>query len=314
MERGRSTEHELTDWARLEGVYAPIPTPFTLGGKVDVDALRRNLARWAGSQLSGYVALGSTGEAPLLTEAECVTVVREVRACGLRGRVLLAGAGRQSTVATQHAVEAVADAGADAALVLTPSYYRAVTSEDALIEHFAAVAASAPIPVIIYNMPACTGVDLSAAAVIRMSRAENIAGIKDSGGDLAKLAAICAAVGDTFSVLAGSAGFFVPALAAGVSGGILALANVAPEACLGMWRAASDEAWDDARQQQARLVELNTAVTRRWGVPGLKAAMDLIGLDGGAPRPPLKPLRGDALTELRRMLDCVVGLPEQEER
>jgi 4-hydroxy-2-oxoglutarate aldolase len=173
--------------------------------------------------------------------------------------------------------------------------------------HFETVARSASIPILLYNMPAATGVDLSAAAVTRLAETGHLAGIKDSGGDLSKLAAIRGGTPPGFSVLAGSAGFFVPALAAGATGGVLALANIAPAQCLAMWDAARTEAWAKARRLQAGLVALNAAVTRRWGVPGLKAAMDRLGFEGGAPRPPLQRLAVHHVAELEGLL-MTVGL------
>ncbi|UCF10388.1 MAG: dihydrodipicolinate synthase family protein [Candidatus Bipolaricaulota bacterium] len=311
MSRRRYTADRMDTGARAksvgsppEGVFSPIPTPFDADGSVDCDGLTRNLGHWIAAGLHGFVVLGSAGEGPLLSEEESMTVLRAARAAIPEDRWMIAGVGRHSTALTVAAARAAKKAGADAALVLPPYYYRRVTSEDALVAHYRAVVEGAGMPLLVYNMPAYTGLDLAPSAIVRLARLEGVVGIKDSSGDLGKLAFVRREASPSFSVLAGSAGFFVPALAAGASGGVLALANIAPESCLRLWSLARDGAWDDARELQGRLIPVNEAITRRWGPSGLKAALDVLGLTGGAPRPPLESLseggRGELTTVLRR--------------
>ena len=274
----------------LAGIFPPIPTPFGPAGEILFDRLGENLARWDAEPMVGVVAGGSNGEFPLLSLEERVEVVRQVRRRTAAGRLVIAGSGMESTAATISLSRAMADAGADAVIVVTPSYYKARMTPAALIAHYTAVADRSALPLVIYNVPANTGVDLPAEVAIELSRHPNIAGIKDSGGDVVKLARMAAEAAEGFQVLAGSAGFFLPALAVGAVGVVAALANLAAAELNDLLlRFRSGDA-EEARQIQARLVEANAAVTSRFGVPGLKCAMDLTGRYGGPPRLPLLPL------------------------
>ena len=287
----------------LAGVFPPIPTPFDASGDVACDALLSNLAHLNRSALAGFVVLGSNGEAVHLNDSETLQVIETARVGIPPDRLMIVGTGRLSTGETALWTRRAAEAGADAALVLPPYYYRGQMTTEVLVQHFRAIADEAPIPIILYNMPACTGIDLGAETVLVLASHENICGIKDSGGNLAKLAEIRKDAGPNFAVLAGSAGFLLPALAVGASGGVVALANIAPEPCLRIVEAARCGDWKTAREIQLRMIRPNTAVTRGWGVPALKAAMDLLGLFGGEPRAPLLPLSDARKSELRRMLE-----------
>ena len=274
----------------LAGVFPPIPTPFGPGGEILYEHLADNLSRWGQEPMAGFVVGGSNGEFPLLSEEERVDVVRQVRRRAAPGRLVIAGSGRESTAATISLGEAMADVGADAVIVVPPFYYKARMTAAALTAHYTAVADHSPVPVVIYNVPAHTGLDLPAEVVIELSHHPNIVGIKESGGDVVKLARMAAESAAGFQVLAGSAGFFLPALAVGAVGAVAALANIAAgelNDLLLRFRAGDVEG---ARQIQARLVDANAAVTSRFGVPGLKCAMDLTGRYGGPPRLPLLPL------------------------
>jgi 4-hydroxy-2-oxoglutarate aldolase len=218
------------------------------------------------------------------------------------GRLVIAGSGMESTAATISLSQAMAAAGADAVIVVTPGYYKARMTPGALIAHYAGIADRSPVPLVIYNVPAHTGVDLSAEVAIELSHHPNIVGIKDSGGDVVKLARMAAESASGFQVLAGSAGFFLPALAVGAVGAVAALANIAAGALndlLLRFRAGDVEG---ARNLQAGLVDANAAVTSRFGVPGLKVAMDLTGRYGGPPRLPLLPLGAEEQISVRESL------------
>jgi 4-hydroxy-2-oxoglutarate aldolase len=217
-------------------------------------------------------------------------VFEAARAAISSNKLMLAGTGEQSTRATIAQTKSAADAGADAALVLNPSYYRGLMTRPALVSHYHAVADTSPIPVIIYNMPACSGLDLAAEVIVELSSHPNIIGIKDSGGDITKMGEIVRAAEPDFQVLAGSAGFMLPALSVGAVGAIVALANIAPEPCLALYRAFLDGDPDRAREIQFRIIPLNRAVTSGGGVPALKTAMDSLGLYGGPARQPIQPL------------------------
>ena len=227
---------------------------------------------------------------------------------------MIVGTGAQSTQATIGRTRAAANAGADYALVLPPFYYKGQMTDDVLERHFGAVADASSIPVILYNMPACTGIDLSAELVVALAGHENIVGLKDSGGDVAKLGRIHGELGERFRILAGSASFLLPALSVGAVGGVLALANVAPRQCVEILRLASVGDIDAARELQVRMIPSNTAVTRQWGVPALKAAMEMLGLCGGPVRPPLMPLGAGERNELRSILiEARILDPDKEE-
>ena len=271
----------------LRGVFPPIPTPFDAQGEVALGALVENLERWNQYDLAGYVVLGSNGEAVYLTEEEKLRVLETARPAIPAGKLMIAGTGCESTRGTIAFTRQAALAGADAALVVTPHYFGSKMTPDSLVRHYQAVAGASPIPVVLYNVPKFTHVDMDAAAIARAARHPNVVGIKDSGGNLAKLADVVRLAGPDFQVLAGSAGFFFAGLALGAVGGVLALANVAPQQCIDIYRLFKAGQWEEAAELQRRMVPVNAAVTARFGVAGLKAALDMLGYYGGPVRSPL---------------------------
>jgi 4-hydroxy-2-oxoglutarate aldolase len=272
-------------------------------GQLDLDALRANIARWNETGLAGYVALGSNGEAPLLDTDESVAVIQTVREAMASGMALIAGAGRESTRETITACQVAADAGAEAVLVITPWYYDRAMTGDALRSHFETVADASPVPLLLYNMPANTGVNIPVSTVADLAPHPNIAGIKDSAGNIDQLTAIIRATPDNFVVMVGNTGAFLPGMLLGATGGILALANVAPRQTVDLFKAARAGRLDEARALNDRLVPLGNAVTRIYGIPGLKAALDLIGYAGGQPRPPLLPATPEAVEDIKQTLE-----------
>lgn len=286
----------------LSGLYPPVPTFFTNTGALDLDGLRAMLVRLQAEPLRGFVLGGSNGEFTSLTIEERRTVVRTARAVVARDRWLIAGSGLESTAGTIELTRALAADGADAALVVTPGYFKARMTTAALVAHFTAVADASPIPVILYSVPANTGVDLPAEAVVTLSRHTNIIGLKDSGGDITKFGRMALECRPGFQLLAGSAGFLLPALVVGGCGGIMALANIAPRPLRAIMDLLASGDLPAARAVQLRLIPANAAVTARYGVAGLKAALELLGHTGGLPRPPLLPLTSDERQELRGIL------------
>ncbi len=274
----------------LRGVFPPIPTPFHPDGSLDLATLRHLVARLAETPIAGLVALGSNGEAASLGEQERLQVIEAVRAVLPPPRLLLAGTGFDGTAPTIAFTRRAARAGADLAVVVTPVYYRRHIDRTGWTAHFQAVAESSPVPVVLYNMPAYTGVDLDGAVVAELAQHPNIAGVKDSAGDVAKLAALVAAAPTRFSVLAGSFGFLFAALTVGARGGVLALANLLPRVCLDLLAAVERGHLQDAERLQQAYRPVNEAVTARFGIPGLKAALALMGHPVGPPRLPLRPL------------------------
>ncbi len=275
----------------FKGVYPPIPTPF-VNQRLALDRLRENVSRWSQTGLTGFVVAGSNGESPYLSDDEKVRIVQTVRETAPDLKVI-AGTGCETTESTINLTKACAEAGADAALILPPHYFTGSMTPDVLARYFEEVADASPIPVLLYNMPKNTGVNLSANLVAGLSRHPNIVGIKDSSGDIVQISATVANAMGGFEVFAGSGSFLLPALVMGAVGGMMAVANVAPESCLQLVRLVEEGRLDRARRLQQALLPLNAAVTHRFGVPGLKAALDHIGYFGGEPRRPLKPLEGE---------------------
>jgi len=285
----------------LHGIFPPIPTPF-VDGKVAYDKLAANIARWNQTGLRGYVAFGSNGEYVYLSEAEKLEVVKTVVQSAAPGMQVIAGTGCESTWQTIELTNACAKLGAHAALVVTPFYYGARMNEAALFRHFTEVADDAAIPILVYNVTKFTNISVSAGLVARLSRHPNIIGIKDSNGNVSSLGEMVAAADRDFSVLVGTAGALFGALTLGAVGGVLALANVAPEACVQIQTLIKQGRIEPARQLQLQLLPVNTAVTATYGVPGLKAALDMLGYFGGDPRPPLLPASEKERGEIREIL------------
>jgi 4-hydroxy-tetrahydrodipicolinate synthase len=273
---------------RFSGIFTPISTPFRDDGTVNEAGLRSNVARWMTTSLTGLVVLGSNGEAPSLDDDEADRIIDIVREGVPADRPLIAGTGRESTRATIDATRRAAAAGVDAALVRTPSFFKPQMTSDAFVRHYTDVADASPIPVLLYNVTVYTGVNLLPDAVERLATHQNIAGMKESGGDISQIADVVGRTPDHFTVLAGSATTLVHALCAGCDGAILALAALVPDACQRMLLLVKDRKLDEANALQRELLPLARSVGGLYGVPGLKAAMDLMGYVGGAPRPPLR--------------------------
>ena len=286
----------------LSGIFPPIPTSFDKNGDLALDQVRKNIKFYNKFDLRGYVVLGSNGEFVLLEDDEKISLIRAIKKSMPSGKPLLAGVGCQSTDATIRLCRHAANSGADAALVITPSYYKGKMTDTALYEFFTCVSNSSPLPVILYNMPACTGIDLSADLVMSLADHPNIIGLKDSGGNVAKMGEIVQKVSSDFQVLAGSAGFLLPALAIGAVGGILALANIAPTHCLLIHQMFLEGNWKESKLLQTSLISLNQAITRIGGVPALKSAMDYLGLYGGPVRGPLLPAGIEEVLKIKTLL------------
>lgn len=285
----------------LSAVFPPMPTPFH-DGEVNTTAITRNVERWMRTGLGGIVALGTNGEAMLLDEDESDAVIAAAREGVPSDRTLIAGTGRESTRATIDATRRAAALGADAALVRTPSVYKARMTGEAFVRHYTAVADASPIPVLLYNFPALTGVNLPPDTVERLAGHQNIIGMKESSADAAQITALVDLTPNSFSILAGAAPAFYAALAAGAVGAILAVACVAPDLCVRLLDAFENGRHLEARALQRRLTPLAKLVTTGHGIPGLKAAMDLAGYTGGDPRAPLSPVSREGVVEIRAAL------------
>ncbi|NWI70183.1 HOGA1 protein, partial [Todus mexicanus] len=284
----------------LRGIFPPLATPFSPMQEVDYAQLEGNLHRYTSIPFRGLVVLGSNGEYPYLTPRERLDVVSCVRRALPKDRLLVAGSGCESTQATIELTVSMAEAGADVALVVTPCYYRGAMTSAALVQHYTEVADASPLPVVLYSVPANTGLDLPLEAVLTLAQHPNIVGIKDSGGDITRMGLmIHKTQREDFQVLAGSAGFLLGSYALGASGGVCALANVLGAQLCQLDSLCREGRWKEARDLQHRLIEPNTAVTRRFGIPGLKKAMEWFGYYGGPCRAPLAPLSSPQVEELK---------------
>ncbi|NWI52363.1 HOGA1 protein, partial [Calyptomena viridis] len=324
--RGLSTLQGPEPSLDLGGIFPPLATPFSPTQEVDYAQLEGNLSRYASIPFRGLVVLGSNGEYPYLTHHERLEVVSCVRRALPRDRLLLAGSGCECeclcgqygghvspprgtphhcalSPATQATIEqtvSMAEAGADVALVVTPCYYRGTMTSTALVHHYTEVGDASPIPVVLYSVPANTGLDLPMEAVVTLAQHPNIIGIKDSGGDITRMGLMVYKTRqEDFQVLAGSAGFLLASYAVGVSGGVCALGNILGAPLCQLDRLCREGQWQKAGDLQHRLIEPNTAVTRRFGIPGLKKAMEWFGYYGGPCRAPLAPLSPTQVEELR---------------
>jgi dihydrodipicolinate synthase/N-acetylneuraminate lyase len=292
----------------LKGLFPPIPTAFDEDG-----SLRPPPEGWleflAGTGLDGVVALGSNGEAMSLTEGERQTWLRAIRAELPPPLRLIAGTGADSTVATIERTLAAADLGAEAALVIAPFYFRRHVTADGLRRHYQAVAKASPIPILIYNIPPHMGYDLGTDWIISIAQNSNLAGIKESSGDLARLPRLRERLGPDFALLTGSGEKLLDALELGADGGIAALANLAPAASVAIRQAFEDRDLDEAHRLQKTIAPLGESLTRGYGVPGMKAGVRLLGFDHGDPRPPLPPLPEAELPRLRGLLQDARLIP-----
>lgn len=286
----------------LHGVFPPLPTSFNKDESLSAEHIRKNIEILNRYGLSGYLILGSNGELVMLNHDEKIRAINATRDVIPADKLLIAGTGCESTRETVALSIEAARAGADAVMVLNPSYYKGQMSHAALVSHYHTVADASAVPVIIYNMPANTGLDMTAADITAIADHPNIIGLKDSGGNLAKMAGIIHKAKKGFQVLAGSAGFLLPALSIGAVGGILALANIAPQKCLDIYNSFIEGKMNQAQKLQQEVISLNAAVTRNWGVPALKAAMDNIGMYGGPCRKPLQPISEDIKKKLLQLL------------
>ncbi|KAJ9586972.1 hypothetical protein L9F63_019463 [Diploptera punctata] len=275
----------------LSGIFPPIPTPFNEDESIAYDKLEVNFKQWDKVPFQGYVVQGSNGEYPFLSNSERIEMVKFVRQLIPSNKLLIAGSSSESTRMTIELTNEMASVGANAVMVINPSYFKSNMTNPALIKHYEDLADNSCVPVIIYNMPANTGIDLNVDLLTKLSQHPNIIGMKDSGGDITKIARVVARTkNNNFQVVAGSTGFLLPALLVGCVGGINGLANILGDEVCNIYKLFKESKLQEAVTLHQKLVEPNAKVTRELGVPAMKAAMDFMGLYGGPCRRPLMPL------------------------
>jgi 4-hydroxy-2-oxoglutarate aldolase len=293
---------------KLQGIYPPITTPFDHNGDIYKIKLTHNVETWNRTGLAGYVVCGSTGESVMLTPEEKYLCWEIVAKAAAPEKLLIAGTGVESVRETVDLTNRAAEMGYKAAMVRTPHYYKSLLNRtDAQVLYFRSVADRTKIPLMIYNWPQATGVDISPEAVAMLSEHPNIIAIKESSGSLEKVMQMLREVKPGFQVLVGSAPTLAPSFHVGAVGAVLAFANAAPYACITIWEAHRSRELDAAKEWQNRIIKAAQLVTTKYGVPGLKHAMDVMGYYGGPPRLPLTVPTPEAKQEIEQAFDGLRG-------
>lgn len=293
---------------KVRGIFAPVATAFDASGEVDYNVYAENVVAFGATKLSGLVVLGSNGEFTLLSHEEKVKLVEVARNHLPEDKMVIAGTGCESFKETLELTKECADAGAEVALVVTPNYYKRDMNEGALEKFFTMLADSSPIPVMLYNMPGNSGINIPSSLTVKLASHPNITGIKDSGGNIVQISEVLARAPEGFSVFAGSGSYLLATLFLGGVGGTLAVANVVPDYCAEIQENYEKGDVEKARKMQLALLPLNAAVTSRFGIGGMKAAMDMAGFKGGLPRLPILPASDDTRKEIARILK-ELGIP-----
>ena len=293
---------------KLQGIYPPVTTPFQADGEIYKAKLQANVEKWNRTGLSGYGVCGSTGESVMLTPEEKYLCWETVAAAAGPDKLLIAGTGCESVRETVALTNRAAEMGYKAAMVRTPFYYRNLLNRtEAQVLYFRCVADGSKVPIMIYNWPQATGLDISPEAVAILSEHSNMIAIKESSGSLEKVMQMIREVRPGFQVLVGSAPTLAPSFQAGAVGAVLAFANAAPYATITIWEAHRTRDTEAAMDWQNRIARAAQLVTTKHGVPGLKHAMDLMGYYGGPPRLPLTVPSPDAKKEIEAAFDGLRG-------
>ncbi|MGQ9743780.1 MAG: 4-hydroxy-tetrahydrodipicolinate synthase [Candidatus Bathycorpusculaceae bacterium] len=286
----------------LDGIFVPHITPFTREGELDEEALRKCIKFWVDGGVSGLMPCGSNGEAPYLSREERRKVIEIVMdEAGGKVRVV-AGTGSMSTRETILFTKDAKELGVDAALVVTPFYFKLSNRE--LIAHYRAVLEAVDLPIVLYSVPKFTGFSLEPTVISQLvSEYDNVVGVKDSGGNIGNIAETIRLVGDKISVLAGTADLTLPTLMLGGNGAVIAVANVFPRMCRSLYDAFKMGDYEKASILQHRLAYLNDVLVKKYNqLSAIKEALNLLGLPAGYPRSPSLPLGDGERKEIEKVL------------
>jgi 4-hydroxy-2-oxoglutarate aldolase len=281
---------------KLQGMFALAATPFDHTGAIYRTKVQHNFGKWRRTSLAGFIVGSHAGEGPLLDAAEKVEILK--LAAPEQGAdsasILIADVSREGVDGAAAEARAMAEAGAAAVISRPPAEYRYI-SGGAQMEslYFRALADRSPVPVLIHNLPAITGVDLEPAAIAKLAEHPNIIGVLESGTPVERIKELRAIAGRDFSILAGSEGQVWESLRAGANGAALAFASAAPYATIAIWEAFRTREEDAGVDWQGRIAHPGELVTEVYGAPGLKHAMDLNGYYGGPARLPFSPLSAE---------------------
>lgn len=289
----------------LSGIFPALTTPFAADGSVAIADLKHNIQMYNRVGLAGYVVMGSTGESVLLSKSEMEAVLVAVKETASRDKKLIAGTGAESTAETIERTKRAAELGYDAALVKTPYYYKPVYKPEVYLQHYRSVADASPIPVLLYSVPQFTGVTLEPPEVIALSEHPNIIGIKESSGNVQRVAEIIATVRADFQVLVGSAATIYPSLVIGARGAILALGSALPDKCVELHEFIRQGNQGKARELQEVILRASKLVISECGIAGVKYTMDQRGFCGGLPRLPLLPLKDEQKKRVNALLETL---------
>ncbi len=284
---------------KINGIFPAMATPFNSDGDVWKAKVEYNVSKWNKTDLAGYVVCGSTGESVLLDHNERFQFWEWVAEAAAPEKILIAGTGAESVRETLALTNKAAELGYKAALVVNPHYYKGqLSGARAQQAFYGAVADGAKIPVLLYNLPQNTGIELATDAVAELSHHPNIIGMKDSSGNVGRMIRMLGEVKPGFQMLTGHAGTLAPALSVGAVGAVLAFANAAPYACISIWEAHRTREADAAMDWQRRIQKPATLIAEKYGIGGLKYAMDVMGYFGGMPRLPLLPPSPEAKKDI----------------
>lgn len=288
----------------LSGVLVPAATPFDpVTGDVDLVAYRMNLRQWLEHAVLGIVVGGSTGEAMFLDDSERQALLDATRELVGSDRLLVAGTGAESTRRTIALGNMAADAGADAVLVQPPAFYKGAMIPEVVREHYVTVADASPVPLILYQVPLrFSTLDFPTGLVAELSQHPNIVGIKDSRGNLDLVGELVTQTSAGFQVLVGNGAMLYASLEVGAVGGILGLANMAPKQTSALHAAFVAGDHSESGRIQKDIAPAHREIVGGYGVPGVKAALDILGYRGGNPRPPLRPLADRAREEIHKIV------------
>ncbi len=274
----------------INGIFPALVTPFASDESLSLSAVKENIRRYNQTGLAGYVVLGSTGEAVMLSSPESESVLAAAKEAAGPDKLLIAGTGAESTAETIARTKRAAALGYNLALVKTPYYYKPFYRAETYLHHYRAVADASPIPILLYSVPQFTGITLETPEILALAAHPNIAGIKDSSGSVQRIGELVASAPASFQVLTGGAPVIYPCLAVGARGAILALASALPEKCVELYQLVQRGQHEQAKQLQHVIVLASRRILSENGLAGLKYAMDLRGFHGGSPRPPLLPI------------------------
>jgi 4-hydroxy-2-oxoglutarate aldolase len=289
----------------VSGIFPALTTPFSSDGSVSIADLKHNIQMYNRVGLAGYVVMGSTGESVLLSKSEMEAVFVAVKETASRDKKLIAGTGAESTAETIERTKRAAELGYDAALVKTPYYYKPVYKPEVYIAHYRRVADASPIPVLLYSVPQFTGVALEPPEVVALAAHPNIIGIKESSGNVQRVAEIIAAAPSDFQMLVGSAATIYPSLTIGARGAILALGSALPDKCVELYELIRQGQHAKARELQEVILRASKLVVSECGIAGVKYVMDQRGYRGGLPRLPLLPLKDEQKKRVNTLLETL---------